>query len=72
MWATVDGKSSVEQIIVGFSRAHRLNLREAEISVMAFLRTLMQRNLIALTTDKAHAPKPHRPPSKSRKRKPRP
>jgi hypothetical protein len=48
VWHALDGVRSVEQLIHAFADHHRVNLREAEVSVIAFLKTLAQRNLIGL------------------------
>jgi len=51
LWHRLDGKNSVEFLIRQFAADHRVNLREAEVSVVAFLRTLTQRNLIAFSSE---------------------
>lgn len=48
VWDLVDGKRSVRMIIRVFAKAHRLENREAEISVTGFLRQLGQRGLIGM------------------------
>jgi len=48
VWRACDGRTNVESLIVGFAQKHRLNIREAEVSVTTFLNTLMRRNLVAL------------------------
>jgi hypothetical protein len=48
VWRALDGRRNVEQLIRAFADHHRLNLREAEVAVLAFLKTLAQRNLIGL------------------------
>lgn len=67
VWDLCDGKRNVEAIITAFASHHRINLREAEISVTTFLRMLITRNLMVLATteDTKPAPKDKRP----RKRK---
>jgi hypothetical protein len=52
VWHALDGARSVEQLIHAFAGHHRVNLREAEVSVLAFLKTLAQRNLIGLVAPK--------------------
>jgi hypothetical protein len=44
----VDGKRSVRRIVQIFAEDHRLENREAEISVTSFIRELGQRGLIGL------------------------
>jgi hypothetical protein len=51
-WDHLDGRTTIAALIQNFATAHRLNLREAEVSLLAFLKTLTQRNLIALTAPK--------------------
>ncbi len=48
IWDRIDDRRSIQMIIEAFARQHRLNLREAEVSVLAFLKILTQRNLIAI------------------------
>jgi hypothetical protein len=51
-WDHLDGRTSVGALIQRFAADHRVNLREAEVALLAFLKTLTQRNLIALTGPK--------------------
>jgi hypothetical protein len=44
----VDGSRSVRQIIQIFAETHRLENREAEVSVTRFIRELGQRGLLGL------------------------
>jgi hypothetical protein len=48
VWDLVDGKRSVGRIIQIFAANHRLDNREAEISVTRFIRELGQRGLLGL------------------------
>lgn len=48
VWLACDGRRSVEAIVEGFADRHKLRFHEARLSVMAFLRMLAQRNLVAL------------------------
>jgi len=48
VWDLVDGKRSVRMIIQIFAKAHRLENREAEVSVTSFIRQLGQRGLLGL------------------------
>jgi hypothetical protein len=48
VWDLVDGKRSVRMIIQIFAKAHRLENREAEVSVTTFLRQLGQRGVLGL------------------------
>lgn len=70
VWTACDGRTTVEQIITHFARQHRINLREAEVSVSTFLRTLISRNLMALAGTTPQAPReksPRQPRKKSRR-----
>ena len=49
VWDLVDGKRSVRMIIQIFATAHRLENREAEVSVTSFIRQLGQRGLLGLS-----------------------
>ncbi len=44
----IDGERTVLQIIERFVRDHRVNRREAELSVVQFIRMLTQRNVISI------------------------
>jgi Coenzyme PQQ synthesis protein D (PqqD) len=48
VWDLVDGNRSVRMIIQIFAEAHRLENKEAEISVTSFIRQLGQRGLLGL------------------------
>ena len=48
VWEMVDGRRTVREIVADFAAAHRLEPREAEVSVTHFLRMLGQRGLIGL------------------------
>lgn len=48
VWQAIDGKRSVRVITADFQFTHRLNQREAEISVTSFLKELGKRGLIVL------------------------
>jgi len=48
VWDLVDGKRSVRIIIRIFAKTHRLENREAEVSVTSFIRQLGQRGLLGL------------------------
>jgi hypothetical protein len=49
VWDLMDGKRSVRMIIQIFAKAHRLENREAEVSVTSFIRQLGQRGLLGLS-----------------------
>ena len=48
----IDGKRDTGAIIKAFVAEHRLNGREAELSVVAFLKSLVQRNLVSIIVKK--------------------
>jgi len=48
VWDLLDGQRSVGQIIEIFARTHRLDNREAEVSVTRFIRELGRRGLLGL------------------------
>ncbi len=48
VWDLVDGKRSVRTIIQIFAKTHRLENKEAEVSVTSFIRQLGQRGLLGL------------------------
>ena len=48
VWDLVDGQRSVRRIVQKFAEAHRLDNREAEVSVTSFIRELGQRGLLGL------------------------
>jgi len=48
VWNLCDGRRTVEKIITEFASQRRINLREAQVAVATFLRTLLRRNLITL------------------------
>jgi hypothetical protein len=48
VWDMINGKFSVRQLVERFARTHRLEAREAEVSVTQFIRELGRRGLIGL------------------------
>ena len=52
VWRMIDGQRTVREIIDAFQTAHRLNSREAEISVGSFLKELGKRGLLAMRDGK--------------------
>lgn len=48
VWDLVDGRRSVRRIIQIFAEIHRLDNKEAEVSVTSFIRELGQRGLLGL------------------------
>lgn len=48
VWDMIDGNRSVQQIIEEFSEKYRVHLKEAEVAVTSFIKTLGKRELIGL------------------------
>ena len=48
IWQACDGRRDVEQIIDEFAAHHRVRFHDARVSVLQFLRTLMERRLVAV------------------------
>jgi len=48
VWDLVDGKRSVRRIVQIFAEIHRLEKKEAEVSVTSFIKQLGQRGLLGL------------------------
>ena len=48
VWDLVDGHRSVRRIVKIFAETHRLDNKEAEVSVTSFIRELGQRGLLGL------------------------
>ncbi len=51
VWEACDGKRTVEAIIDGFAEKHHLRFHEARLSVLAFLRQLIQRGMVVLVVE---------------------
>lgn len=51
VWKQIDGKTSVEQLIRRIGKQYNLDLRQAEASTTAFLKTLMQKGLIGMPVE---------------------
>jgi len=48
VWAMIDGKKDVRSIIQQFATLHRIHIREAEISVPLFVKSLGEKGMIGL------------------------
>jgi len=48
VWQMIDGRRSVKTLINTFQETHQLNMREAELSVTAFLKELGKRGLVLM------------------------
>ena len=56
VWDWLDGQVNVEQVIKKFAEKYRLSKREAELSVVAYLRTLAKRGLVGIAVFDDPAP----------------
>ena len=57
VWRMMDGKTPVLAMIERFATEHQLNLREAEVAMLAYLRTLAARGLMLLALPEAESAK---------------
>ena len=48
VWDLIDGRQSVRALVARFAKQHRLQHRDAEVSVTNFLRELGRRGLIGM------------------------
>ncbi len=55
VYAAVNGRRTVEQIVESFAKTHRLRFHEARLAVMQFLRMLAERNIIVLAVPDTEA-----------------
>lgn len=46
VWELCDGRRDVRRLIEEFARQNKLNLREAEVSMLAYLKTLTSRGML--------------------------
>lgn len=59
VWELCDGKHNVRQIIQALCSRYKLHRKEAEVSVVAYLRTLAKRRLIGIAVMKKSSSKGH-------------
>ena len=52
VWSLCDGKRRVRDIILTFAERHQFARREAEVSVLSYLKTLGERGLLGIRMDK--------------------
>jgi hypothetical protein len=57
VWEMCDGKTTVDQMIRHLSSEHKLNLKEAEVSLLTYLKSLGKKHLIGFLVDKEDLPK---------------
>ncbi len=48
VWRMMDGHATVREMIERLASGHQLNLREAEVAMLAYLRKLTERGIIVL------------------------
>ena len=48
VWKMMDGRTTVRQMIERFAEKHHLNLSEAEVAMLTYLRTLSGRGIMVL------------------------
>jgi hypothetical protein len=60
VWEGINGRRTVEEAIRRFAEVKRVNLREAEVAVLAFLQTLVKRGLILMVAEKPRGRTPKR------------
>ncbi len=52
VWDNIDGKTSVEQIILRLAKRYDMNMREAQVPTIKFLEMLIKRGLVGVPMDK--------------------
>ena len=60
VWQMCDGRNSVETIIDSLQEKHKLNAKEAEISLLTYLKKLGQKNLVGFVVEKEDLPRKKR------------
>lgn len=53
VWDSIDGKTSVQQMIRRLSKRYNINLREAQVSITQFLNMLTRKGLIGMHVKEA-------------------
>lgn len=61
VYEACDGQSTVESIIEAFAQRHQVRFHDARLSVLQFLRSLVQRNAVALVVAEDDEPRPAGP-----------
>jgi hypothetical protein len=56
VFTACDGSRTTEQIVEEFAETHQLRFHEARLSVLSFLKSLVERNLVALVASQDHQP----------------
>jgi len=55
VWGMCNAENTVEEMIGSFCREYKLNIKEAEISLLTYLKKLVERNLIGLIMEGKNA-----------------
>ena len=51
IWKSCDGKRTVEEIVVKFATFYRLSFHESRVSVTGYVKTLLQRGVLAVAME---------------------
>lgn len=57
VWEMCNGRTTVDAMIRSLSETHKLNRKEAEISLLAYLKNLGKKNLVGFVVDKGDLPR---------------
>ncbi len=52
VWESIDGKTSVQQVIKRLAKRYDLNLREAQVPTLKFLEMLIKKGLVGIPMEK--------------------
>jgi len=69
VWDMCDGQTNVGQMIEALAAAHQLNRKEAEVSLLAYLKTLAQKRFIGFVVDVRDQPRLRGPGGGRRRRR---
>ncbi|MDQ2764614.1 MAG: PqqD family protein [Pseudomonadota bacterium] len=67
VWELCDGAHSVEQLVTHTCAKYKLNRRQGEVSVVAFMKMLAQRRLIGFITKEKERPHDNQRPQRQRR-----
>jgi len=57
VWDMCNGRTTVEAMIRRLSEVHKLNAKEAEVSLLAYLKSLGKKNLVGFVVDRDDLPR---------------
>ena len=66
VWEQAADSPTVESLIRQFAEHHKINIRESEVSVTAFLRSMMQRGLVGMAVAEPGGPEARNPKAEIR------